>query len=148
MNENCGKITITNTIKALGDFFYRNCQCILFGIFMVCLCIIVQIKFKIVPFLAYSVYADAINEILVNLSFSYIAAYIFYQLTSKFLLTIRNREIRPVIQKGLRRLGEEVSIMFYWNSQGKVLIAQITNILITQLRYWSRSYGRMKCQLC
>jgi len=51
MNENCGKITITNTIKALGDFFYRNCQCILFGIFMVCLCIIVQIKFKIVPFL-------------------------------------------------------------------------------------------------
>ena len=51
----------TNTTKALGDFFYRYCQCILFGIFMVCLCIIVQIKFKIVPFLAYSVYADAIN---------------------------------------------------------------------------------------
>ena len=68
MNENCGKITITNTTKALGDFFYRYCQCILFGIFVVCLCIIVQIKFKIVPFLAYSVYADAINEILVNLS--------------------------------------------------------------------------------
>jgi len=105
MNENCGKITITNTIKALGDFFYRNCQCIIFGIFMVCLCIIVQIKFKIVPFFAYSVYADAINEILVNLSFSYIAAYIFYQLTSKFLLTIRNRKIRPVIQKRVEEIG-------------------------------------------
>ena len=105
MNENCGKITITNTTKALGDFFYRYCQCILFGIFVVCLCIIVQIKFKIVPFLAYSVYADAINEILVNLSFSYIAAYIFYQLTSKFLLTIRNRKIRPVIQKRVEEIG-------------------------------------------
>ncbi len=76
MNENCGKITITNTIKALGDFFYRNCQCILFGIFMVCLCIIVQIKFKIVPFFAYSVYADAIKRpkverILPNTSLSF-----------------------------------------------------------------------------
>ena len=67
---------------------------------MVCLYIIVQIKFEITPFLAYSVYADAINEILVNLSFSYIAAYIFYQLTSKYLLTIRNRKIRPVSRWG------------------------------------------------
>ena len=94
------KMTLTKVSRYIGDFFYRYCQWILLGIFMVCLYIIVQIKFEITPFLAYSVYADAINEILVNLSFSYIAAYIFYQLTSKYLLTIRNRKIRPVSRWG------------------------------------------------
>lgn len=91
--------------KSLGDYFYRYFQMILFGIFLVCLYIIVQVKFEITPFLLYSSYADAINEILVNLSFSYIAAYIFYQLTSRLLLTIRNRKIRPVIQKRVEEIG-------------------------------------------
>ena len=70
-----------------------------------CLYIIVQVKFEIAPFLVYSVHAEAINEILVNLSFSYIAAYIFYQLTSRLLLKIRNRKIRPVIQKRVEEIG-------------------------------------------
>ncbi len=99
------KMAFLNVNRTIGDFFYRYCQMILFGIFMVCIYIIVQVKFEIVPFLAYSVYADAINEILVNLSFSYIAAYIFYQLTSRLLLTIRNRKIRPIIQKRVEEIG-------------------------------------------
>ncbi len=91
--------------KTLGDFFYRHCQLILFGIFLTCLYVIVQVKFEIVPFLVYSIYADAINEILVNLSFSYIAAYIFYQLANRLPLKIRNRKLKPILQKRVEEIG-------------------------------------------
>ena len=83
---------MTQLNRAVGDFFYRHSHLFLCGIFGVCLYIIVQVKFEITPFFVYSVYADGVNEILVNLSFSYIAAYIFYQLTSRLLLKIRNRK--------------------------------------------------------
>jgi len=96
---------MTELNRAVGDFFYRHSHLFLCGIFLICLYIIVQVKFEITPFFVYSVYADGINEILVNLSFSYIAAYIFYQLTSRLLLKIRNRKIRPVIQKRVEEIG-------------------------------------------
>lgn len=90
---------MTRLNRAVGDFFYRHSHLFLLGLFLVCLYIIVQVKFEITPFLVCSEHAEDINEILVNLSFSYIAAYIFYQLTSRLLLKIRNKKIRPVIQK-------------------------------------------------
>ena len=68
-------------IQMIGDYFYRYCQWILLGVFLASLITIVAIKLNFV--IGMSDYAEIINDMLVNLSYSYIAAYLFYLMTSR-----------------------------------------------------------------
>lgn len=62
-------------IQMIGDYFYRYCQWILLGVFLASVITIFAIKLNLV--VGTSNYAEIINDMLVNLSYSYIAAYLF-----------------------------------------------------------------------
>ena len=87
----------------LGDFFYRYCQWILLGVLLASVTTIVAIKLNYV--IGTSDYAEIINDMLVNLSYSYIAAYLFYLMTSRLPLVMRNRKLMPVIQSRVEEIG-------------------------------------------
>ena len=94
-------------IQFLGDVFYRHVQWIVFGIFIVCLLIIIQVKFDLPFYICRSAYAEQINEILVNLSYSYIAAYLFYLMTSRLPVVMRRKKLMPVIQRRVEEIGRQ-----------------------------------------
>ena len=87
----------------IGDYFYRYCQWILFGVFLASVITIVVIKLGF--FIGTSDYAEIINDMLVNLSYSYIAAYLFYLMTSRLPVVMRKRKIMPVIQNRVEEIG-------------------------------------------
>lgn len=90
-------------IQMIGDYFYRYCQWILLGVFLASLITIVAIKLNFV--IGMSDYAEIINDMLVNLSYSYIAAYLFYLMTSRLPVVMRKRKIMPVIQNRVEEIG-------------------------------------------
>lgn len=90
-------------MQLVGDFFYRYCQRILLGVFIVSVCTIVVIKLNF--FIGTSDYAEIINDMLVNLSYSYIAAYLFYLMTSRLPVVMRKRKLMPVIQNRVEEIG-------------------------------------------
>jgi hypothetical protein len=90
-------------MQFVGDFFYRYCQRILLGVFIVSVCTIVVIKLNF--FIGTSDYAEIINDMLVNLSYSYIAAYLFYLMTSRLPVVMRKRKLMPVIQNRVEEIG-------------------------------------------
>jgi len=90
-------------LQLIGDFFYRYCQWILLGVFLVSLITIVAIKLNFV--IGMSDYAEIINDMLVNLSYSYIAAYLFYLMTNRLPVVMRKRKIMPVIQNRVEEIG-------------------------------------------
>jgi hypothetical protein len=92
-------------IQIVGDFIYRYCQWILLGIFIVSVFTIVVIKFNF--FIGTSDYAENINDMLVNLSYSYIAAYLFYLMTSRMPVVMRRKKLMPVIQKRIEEIGRQ-----------------------------------------
>lgn len=87
----------------LGDFFYRYCQWILLGVLLASVTTIVAIKLNYV--IGTSDYAEIINDMLVNLSYSYIAAYLFNLMTSRLPVVMRNRKLMPVIQSRVEEIG-------------------------------------------
>jgi len=90
-------------LQLIGDFFYRYCQWILLGVFLASLITIVAIKLNFV--IGMSDYAEIINDMLVNLSYSYIAAYLFYLMTNRLPVVMRKRKIMPVIQNRVEEIG-------------------------------------------
>ena len=90
-------------LQMIGDFFYRYCQWILLGVFLASLITIVAIKLNFV--IGMSDYAEIINDMLVNLSYSYIAAYLFYLMTNRLPVVVRKRKIMPVIQNRVEEIG-------------------------------------------
>lgn len=92
-------------IQIVGDFIYRYCQWILLGIFIVSVFTIVVIKFNF--FIGTSDYAENINDMLVNLSYSYIAAYLFFLMTSRMPVVMRRKKLMPVIQKRVEEIGRQ-----------------------------------------
>lgn len=90
-------------ILIIGDYFYRYCQWILLGVFLASLITIVAIKLNFV--ICMSDYAEIINDMLVNLSYSYIAAYLFYLMTNRLPVVVRKRKIMPVIQNRVEEIG-------------------------------------------
>lgn len=90
-------------LQMIGDYFYRYCQWILLGVFLASLITIVAIKLNFV--IGMSSYAEIINDMLVNLSYSYIAAYLFYLMTSRLPVVMRKRKIMPVIQNRVEEIG-------------------------------------------
>lgn len=104
-------------MQIIDDYFYRYCQRILFGVFLACLLTIVVIKLDF--FIGTSDYAEIINDMLVNLSYSYIAAYLFYLMTSRLPVVMRKRKLMPVIQNRVEEIGRRMC--------------------------WHRKYGQTRC---
>lgn len=90
-------------IQIVGDYFYRYCQRILLGVFLACVFTIVVIKLNF--YIGTSDYAEIINDMLANLSYSYIAAYLFYLMTSRLPVVMRKRKLLPVIQNRVEEIG-------------------------------------------
>lgn len=90
-------------LQMIGDYFYRYCQWILLGVFLASVITIVAIKLNFV--IGMSDYAEIINDMLVNLSYSYIAAYLFYLMTNRLPVVMRKRKIMPVIQNRVEEIG-------------------------------------------
>lgn len=99
-------------IQIIGDYFYRYCQRILLGVFLVCAFTIVIIKLNF--YIGTSDYADIINDMLVNLSYSYIAAYLFYLMKSRLPVVIRKRKLMPVIQNRVEEIGRRSICYTCW----------------------------------
>lgn len=90
-------------IQIIGNFIYRYCQWILLCVFFVSVIAIVVIKHSF--FIGISDYAEIINDMLVNLSYSYIAAYLFYLMTNRLPMVMRKRKLMPVIQNRVEEIG-------------------------------------------
>ena len=75
-------------------------------VFLVCVFTIVVIKLNC--YIGTSDYADIINDMLVNLSYSYIAAYLFYQMTGRLPVVMRKRKLMPVIQNRVEEIGRRM----------------------------------------
>lgn len=90
-------------IQMIGDYFYRYCQWVLLGVFMASVITIVVIKQNF--YIVTSDYAEIINDMLVNLSYSYIAAYLFYLMTNRLPVVMRKRKLMPVIQNRVEEIG-------------------------------------------
>lgn len=90
-------------IQIVGDYFYRNCQLILLCVFFVCVFTIAVIKQNF--YIGTSGYVEIINDMLINLSYSYIAAYLFYLMTSRLPVVMRKRKLMPVIQNRIEEIG-------------------------------------------
>ena len=67
--------------------------------------VITIVVIKLNFFIGTSDYAEIINDMLVNLSYSYIAAYLFYLMTSRLPVVMRKRKLMPVIQNRVEEIG-------------------------------------------
>ena len=65
----------------MKKYFYKYCDSFVVLFALISLYAILQIKFDFAFWICYSAYAQIINEVIVNLSYSYLAAFVFYILT-------------------------------------------------------------------
>ena len=76
---------------------------------LVCVYAIFQIKFDFAFWIGYSNKADAWNEIITNLSYSYLAGFIFFMLT----VTLPNVKMRAKVKKALEGKVSQIATN-YW----------------------------------
>lgn len=72
---------IRNAMKRLGQWLFKYSDYYVMAIALICLYAIFQIKFDFAFWFGCSKKAEAWNEIITNLSYSYLAGFIFYLLT-------------------------------------------------------------------
>ena len=78
-------------------FLFKISDCLVGLLAFVCLYAIFQIKFDFAFWIGYSDKAEAWNEILTNLSYSYLAGFIFYLLT----VTLPHKKMKGKVKKAL-----------------------------------------------
>ena len=78
---------------------------IVLGICVLCLYAVIQIRLGCLWYIGSIENADAVNSIIEGLSYSYIAAYLFYVLTSFLPLRRRKRMLNPIIRERVKRIG-------------------------------------------
>jgi len=81
---------------------------LLFFVAIICFSIIVVVKFNLDFTIGYSKDANIINDILVNLSYSFIAAYLFYLLSVFFPNYVNKRRYTPFIKNKLNLVYENI----------------------------------------
>lgn len=82
---------------------------ILIGVFILALWAILAIQLKVVPTINVGWETEttkSINEVLLNFSYSYIAASIFYGLTTRLTAYRRKKKLLPVIRKRVEQIGK------------------------------------------
>ena len=80
---------------------------IVLGICVICLYAVIQIRLGWFWNIGYAENASAINSIIEGLSYSYIAAYLFYILTSFLPAKKRKKMLTPIIRERVHRIGKK-----------------------------------------
>ena len=78
---------------------------IVFGICALCLYAVIQIRLGCLWYIGSIEKADAVNSILEGLSYSYIAAYLFYLLTVFLPSKRRRKKLLPMIRERVHDIG-------------------------------------------
>ena len=78
---------------------------IVLGICVLCLYAVIQIRLGCFWYIGSMENADAVNSIIEGLSYSYIAAYLFYILTSFLPAKRRKKMLTPIIREKVKRIG-------------------------------------------
>ena len=78
---------------------------IVLGICVLCLYAVIQIRLGLFWNIGYAENAGAVNAIIEGLSYSYIAAYLFYILTSFLPTKRRKKMLTPIIRERVQRIG-------------------------------------------
>ena len=78
---------------------------IVLGICVLCLYAVIQIRLGLFWNIGYAENAGAVNAIIEGLSYSYIAAYLFYILTSFLPAKRRKKMLTPIIRERVQRIG-------------------------------------------
>lgn len=78
---------------------------IVLGICVICLYAVIQIRLGLFWNIGYVENAEAVNAIIEGLSYSYIAAYLFYILTSFLPAKRRKKMLTPIIRERVQRIG-------------------------------------------
>lgn len=84
---------------------------ILLIVLLLALWAILSIQLKVIPVITVGWQQDTIaswNTVFLNLSYSYIAALIFYGLTTRLPVYRRKMKLKPVIQKRISEIGREI----------------------------------------
>ena len=82
----------------MKNLLLKYSSCLVGIIALICLYAILQIKFDIAFWVGYSANSKAINEVITNLSYSYLAAYIFFILT----VTLPHWTMKTKVSKALK----------------------------------------------
>ena len=84
-------------MKSIEQWLLKYCDYYVMTIALICLYAIFQIKFNFAFWMGYSEKADAWNEIITNLSYSYLAGFIFYLLT----VTLPHKKMKGKVKVAL-----------------------------------------------
>ena len=80
---------------------------IVLGICALCMYAVIQIRLEWFWNIAYVENAKAVNSIIEGLSYSYIAAYLFYILTTFLPAKRRKKMLTPIIRERVQRIGKK-----------------------------------------
>lgn len=93
----------------MKEFFFRISDYLVCIIALVCLYAIFQIKFDFAFWIGYCERTDECNEIILNLSYSYLAGFIFFLLT----VTLPHVKMRAKVKKALEGKVNQIATN-YW----------------------------------
>lgn len=96
-------------MKECGQWFLKYSDQYVFAIAGICLYAIFQIKFNFAFWIGYSEKAEAWNEIITNLSYSYLAGFIFYLLT----VTLPHKKMKIKVKDALEGKVNQI-VTNYW----------------------------------
>lgn len=94
-------------MNKIESFLLRNLNIIVLCIALLCLYAILQIRLDLFWPIGSSTKADDINAIIEGLSYSYLAAALFYLLTMYLPALRRSIKLAPVIQKRVEEIGRK-----------------------------------------
>ena len=78
---------------------------IVLGICVLCLYAVIQIRLGCLWYIGSIENAESVNSVIEGLSYSYIAAYLFYILTSYLPARRRKKMLEPIIRERVQRIG-------------------------------------------
>lgn len=92
-------------MKKLFSWFFNHLSAFLLVIALICIYAVLQIKFGCFWTVGEIDDAESVNSIIESLSFSYIAAYLFYVLTIAIPRSVRRRKLTPIIRGSVKNIG-------------------------------------------
>lgn len=96
------KVRFLNCWVKTKDCFFRYSDGLVVLIAVVCLYAILQIKFNFAFWVGYTDNPTAINEVITNLSYSYLAAFVFYVLTVTLPHWKMKSKVKMALDKKIR----------------------------------------------
>ena len=102
-------ITVGSWLRIHGEWFFlrtmKRLDWIVLGICVLCLYAVIQIRLGCLWYIGRIENADAVNSIIEGLSYSYVAAYLFYLLTVFIPTQKRRKKLLPMIRERVHDIG-------------------------------------------